>query len=194
MSTAVDTRTLILDAAEEIAREQGLGAISMRGIAQKTGLSAPAAYRHFKSKEDLVESMVLRGYRGFEAGLEAARSRVSGPAERLGIAFRYYLEFWTRDKQGFELMADRGGTKNGLSALAIAAGSFGDLPADVAALLGRDVQAPEAARIGRWTAAALYGIALSFSADLDVDAVERKRDIKSAAAHLIRAVIAAAKA
>ena len=40
-----DTRTRILDAAEEIARNQGLNALSMRAIADRIGLSAPAAYR-----------------------------------------------------------------------------------------------------------------------------------------------------
>jgi AcrR family transcriptional regulator len=185
------SRELILDAAESIAREQGLGALSMRTIAERTGLSVAAAYRHFAHKDALVEALVLRGYQGFIAGLEAARYGLTDRAERLATTFRYYLSFWVRDRRAFEFMAERGSTKNGLSGQAIAEGSFGDIPQDVALLL-RDLPPQEAARVGRWTAASLYGIALSFSADPQRPMEDLKEDIDSAVDYLVRAILAKA--
>jgi AcrR family transcriptional regulator len=194
MSAAADTRELILDAAEELARGQGLGALSMRAIAERTGLSAPAAYRHFAHKEALVGALVDRGFRGFVAGLEAARFGIPDPLERLRATFAYYLSFWTNDPRGFEFMAERGGVKNGLSGGAIDSGSFGDIPELTAQVLGPTVPQMEKERIGRWTAVSLYGVALSFSADGTADAERRKEDIDSAADYLIRAIRAAADA
>ena len=194
MSAAADTRELILDAAEELARGQGLGALSMRAIAERTGLSAPAAYRHFAHKEALVGALVERGFRGFVAGLESARFGMQDPLERLRATFAYYLSFWTNDPRGFEFMAERGSVKNGLSGGAVASGSFGDVPELTAEVLGPAIPQAEKERIGRWTAVALYGIALSFSADGEVEAKRRKEDIDSAADYLIRAIRAAADA
>jgi AcrR family transcriptional regulator len=186
-------RDLILDAAEAIARTSGLGAISMRSIAVKTGMTAPAAYRHFQNKEALLEALILRGYRGFLEGLEAARKGVDDPAERLRIAFRFYLSFWDRDRKAFLFMAERGSVKNGLSGAAIAQGSFGDVATDVAALLGPKAPSHATAYISRWAAAGLYGIAQSFSADEEAERTDRAEAIASAADFLVRAIIASSE-
>lgn len=184
-----ETREQILDAAEAIVREGGWKALSLRAIAKRTGLSAPAAYRHFTDKEALLEALILRSYQGFAAGLGALCHGVSAPEERLRRSFRYYLTFWVRDRRGFELMADRGSDKTGLSSEAIAGGSFGEVPKDTALLLD-DLPPEERARVGRWTAAALYGIALAFLADPPSTPEDSRAAIDSAAEYLVRAILA----
>lgn len=50
----------ILDAALELARTQGLGAVSMRAVAQRVGVTPMALYRHVKDKDALLDGLVGR--------------------------------------------------------------------------------------------------------------------------------------
>jgi len=44
------TRNAILDAAWDVAREQGLAALTLRAVAERVGMRAPSLYSHFDSK------------------------------------------------------------------------------------------------------------------------------------------------
>ncbi len=187
-----DTRSRILDAAEEIARSRGLESLSMRAIAERIGLSAPAAYRHFGSKAEIVGAMIERGYGRFVRGLEAARRGALGPEELLTATVRYYLRFWVRDRPGFRLAAEWSRTEPALTGASVEGGSFGDVPALVAAILGGTRDPGETARIGRWVAATLYGMALSLVQDEEIPRAREQELIESAADYLVGAVRAAA--
>ena len=187
-----DTRTRILDAAEAIARRRGLQALSMRAIAEEIGLSAPAAYRHFRSKAEIVRAMIKRGYDRFARGLMAARRRAKGPEEVLTATVRYYLRFWIRDRAGFRLAAEWSRTEPSLTGAAIASGSFGDIPELVAEIVAGTRDSGETAGIARWTAATLYGIAFSLVQDEGIPRTRDKELVNSAADYLVGAVRAAA--
>ena len=62
------TPELILDAAERIASAQGYGALTMRAVAAESGAAPMALYRHFPSKDDLVDAMLDRVLGRFELG------------------------------------------------------------------------------------------------------------------------------
>ncbi|HLL24811.1 MAG TPA: helix-turn-helix domain-containing protein, partial [Kofleriaceae bacterium] len=47
---------LIAAALKELGRE-GLTGLSLRGVARRAGVSAPAVYRHFESKDDLLAAV-----------------------------------------------------------------------------------------------------------------------------------------
>jgi TetR/AcrR family tetracycline transcriptional repressor len=47
----------IVEAALELLKEQGLGNLSLRDIAKRLDIKAPALYWHFKNKEELVDFM-----------------------------------------------------------------------------------------------------------------------------------------
>lgn len=187
-----DTRSRILDAAEEIARRRGLDALSMRAIAERIGLSAPAAYRHFRSKSEIVRAMIDRGRDRFVRGLAAARRGAEGPEEILAVSARYYLRFWLRDRAGFRLASEWGRQEPSLTGRAVEDGSFGDVPALAAAILGGTRDPGETARIGRWAAATLYGMALSLVQDEGIPRSREQELIESAADYLVGAVRAAA--
>jgi|KBSSwiStaDraftv2_1062776.scaffolds.fasta_scaffold207271_2 AcrR family transcriptional regulator len=55
---ADDTRTRIQAVALELFTEQGYDATSLREIAERLGVTKAALYYHFKSKEEIVESMM----------------------------------------------------------------------------------------------------------------------------------------
>jgi AcrR family transcriptional regulator len=61
------TRAAILDAAEQRLILGGPDAIRLEKIAADAGVSHPAILHHFKSREGLVEAMVLNGLKRFQA-------------------------------------------------------------------------------------------------------------------------------
>jgi len=186
-----DTRTRILNAAEEIARRRGLRSLSMRAISEQIGLSAPAAYRHFRSKAEIVQAIIQRGYSRFVRGLKASRRGAREPDEVLAVTARYYLRFWIKDRAGFRILTEWARTEGSLTRSAIASGSFGDIPALVSAILGTSTS-QEAERISRWVAATLYGMAFSLVQDEEIPRSLEKVLVDSAALYVVGAVRAAA--
>ncbi|MFQ3547422.1 MAG: TetR/AcrR family transcriptional regulator [Termitinemataceae bacterium] len=184
-----DTRSKILDAAEQIAREQGISALSMRGIAERIGLSAPAAYRHFASKSEIVEAMIERGYRKFMEGLAVARKDVSGSLHILKVTLEYYLRFWMQDRAGFRIVAEWSKEESFLSEAAIFAGSFGDLPDLVEDIMGSSRDHQQVAIFSRCIAAALYGITLSVVQDTGIPREQEEELAAAAAEFLIQRLI-----
>lgn len=53
-----DTRQRIQDVARELFAEKGVQRTSLQDIAARLGITKPALYYHFKSREDLVRSIV----------------------------------------------------------------------------------------------------------------------------------------
>jgi AcrR family transcriptional regulator len=56
----LDRKTLILEAALEIATESGIDAVSMRAVAGRVGLTAMALYPYVSSKDALLDGIVDR--------------------------------------------------------------------------------------------------------------------------------------
>src|SRR5665213_3085391 len=55
------TRARIVEATEEVIREQGYGAASTRRVAQRAGLKASLVHYYFPTTEDLVLAVFKRG-------------------------------------------------------------------------------------------------------------------------------------
>ena len=88
-----DTRERIQDVARELFKQQGMQRTSLQDIADKLGITKPALYYHFTSREDLVRSIVQplidQGER-FIASHESARGAT--PRELLEGYFDYHFE------------------------------------------------------------------------------------------------------
>lgn len=65
----------IVDAATTIIRERGSADFSLREISVMAGVSHTAAYRHFRSKGDVIAEIATRGFRTLAASLEASTVR-----------------------------------------------------------------------------------------------------------------------
>jgi len=50
-------RSEVLDAAFELAQESGLGAVSLRRVADRLGVTPMALYRHVRDKDDLLDGL-----------------------------------------------------------------------------------------------------------------------------------------
>ena len=68
-----DTVREIKQTARRVLVDQGVDGLALRAVAREMGMSAPALYRYFDSREDLVENVVADLYDELVAVLEAAR-------------------------------------------------------------------------------------------------------------------------
>ena len=66
----------IVDAATTIIRERGSADFSLREISVMAGVSHAAAYRHFRSKADVIAEIAIRGFRTLAVALETSTVRV----------------------------------------------------------------------------------------------------------------------
>src|SRR5262249_32771731 len=63
-----DTRTLILDAAQDLIQRLGVNAISYQHLSEAVGIRKASIHYHFPTKEDLIEALIGR-YHAYFIGL-----------------------------------------------------------------------------------------------------------------------------
>jgi AcrR family transcriptional regulator len=91
----------IAAAAQELYLLQGVEGLSMRKVAERVGVSAPAIYRHFRNKDDLLKVIVVEGLRILESYLEPAL-RAPTAYERLTTLVECYLRFALEQPKYFD--------------------------------------------------------------------------------------------
>ena len=90
-----DLRSALIQAAEEIIKEQGVDALSVRAAARRSGVSHNAPYRHFPDRESLLAELAARGFSLLKKELEAGSRREMGEA---------YVRFALAQPELFRLM------------------------------------------------------------------------------------------
>jgi AcrR family transcriptional regulator len=99
------TAAAILEAARDLLAEGGVRALSMRGLAERVGVSATAIYHHFASNEDLVSRVVSNGYLRFGEYVQAAADRYpKGSLERLMGLGEGYVRFAFENQEYFRVL------------------------------------------------------------------------------------------
>jgi len=84
-----DTRARIQQVALELFAEQGYDKTSLREIAERLDVTKAALYYHFKSKEDIVRSLVEDYFGQIDALISWARSQPPDASTRGAILSRY---------------------------------------------------------------------------------------------------------
>ncbi|RVX40589.1 TetR family transcriptional regulator [Nonomuraea polychroma] len=84
-----DTRTRIQEIALRLFTEQGYEATSLREIAEELGVTKAALYYHFKTKDDIVTSLVDLRIADVEELLEWVKSQPRTPETRREVLERY---------------------------------------------------------------------------------------------------------
>jgi AcrR family transcriptional regulator len=82
-----NTRARILDAALDLFAEQGMQRTSLRQIADRLGITKPALYYHFDSRDELVRSLVQPLIDDVEALLARVEREGAQPRALLGEYF-----------------------------------------------------------------------------------------------------------
>lgn len=75
--------------------ESGVSGLSLKAIAKLMGITAPALYRYFASRDDLVTELILSAYRDLAEVAEAAAGTEDAPRDRL-VAIAAAIREWAR--------------------------------------------------------------------------------------------------
>lgn len=87
-------RAEIVEAADALLADAGtVERLSLRGIARAAGITAPAIYAHFATKEALVAAVIERRFAGLAAALEAAAPDRAEPLPTVRARARAYVRF-----------------------------------------------------------------------------------------------------
>ncbi len=97
----------IVEAAWELARDEGIGGFTMRQLAAKVGLKAPSLYQYFATKNDLYDAMFFDAYSqlrdripNHEGGSPMSREEIRADAQE-------FFDFATEDPIRYALMCQR---------------------------------------------------------------------------------------
>lgn len=86
------TRIEILDAASDIVRRDGFGGFTLAAVAQQLGLTNPALYYYFKSREALLFELVLREWFSCGEAVQAAVAETDSGADAVEALMRTVFE------------------------------------------------------------------------------------------------------
>lgn len=91
-----DLRNALREAARNILEEEGLGALSLRAVARKAGVSHAAPYRHFPNHEALLVELALEGFAELKEEIVAAGTGPGLVADRVSDIGGAYMRFVAR--------------------------------------------------------------------------------------------------
>jgi AcrR family transcriptional regulator len=94
----MDTRTRIQEVALELFTEHGYEKTSLREVAERLGVTKAALYYHFKSKEEIVASIVDDRIRLMDELILWAETQPSGVETRRVLLSRYAEDLFGRDR------------------------------------------------------------------------------------------------
>jgi AcrR family transcriptional regulator len=98
-------RTDILEAAERLLLETGSeDAVSIRAVADATGVTPPSIYRHFEDKQHLLFEVCARQFDRLDDVIEAACAGIDDPLEAMRARGRAYVRFGIEHPEHYRIM------------------------------------------------------------------------------------------
>ncbi|MET8010166.1 TetR/AcrR family transcriptional regulator [Streptomyces sp. NPDC005271] len=98
-------RSRLVDVGVELVTTEGAGALSLREIARRAGVSHGAPRRYFPTHVALLSAIARRGFEDLAVRvMEAAGDRRADPRGRLMALGRLYIDFALTNRGMFELM------------------------------------------------------------------------------------------
>jgi AcrR family transcriptional regulator len=99
-----DLREALLAAAREALETTAPEQISLKALATRLGVSQPAPYRHFASREALLQAVAEDGFLRFAAALRAADDEGGSTVEAMRRGFLAYIRFGQANRGVYRLM------------------------------------------------------------------------------------------
>jgi AcrR family transcriptional regulator len=104
-----DLRRVLIEAALQLVHEGGADALSVREAARRAGVSPGAPFRHFPSRDALIQAVAEEAQRRFHAEIDQALTEAPaddplGRFRCLGLA---YLRWAIRNPTHFEIISSR---------------------------------------------------------------------------------------
>jgi len=100
------TRARILAAAWDLARRDGLAAITLREVARQVGMRAPSLYTYLGSKNAMYDAMYAEAARQLAETL-ARRPQAGDPGETLRGRMRLFTRFCVADPVRYQILFER---------------------------------------------------------------------------------------
>ena len=100
-----DLRNALIREAKKLVERKGIEAFALREVARIVGVSANAAYNHFKDKDALLRAVASSGFAELAARREDARSKAAPDAwSQLNAGAKVYVQFAEARPKLFDLM------------------------------------------------------------------------------------------
>jgi AcrR family transcriptional regulator len=102
------TRREIVDAAWDIARRDGLAAVTLREVAARIGMRSPSLYTHFESKNAIYDAMFGQAWSEYLQLCEDIEPSIPKQVRKaLLVMVSTFVEFALADQARFQLMNQR---------------------------------------------------------------------------------------
>ena len=99
-----DLRQALVDASLTLIAEEGFGALTLREVARRAGVTHAAPYRHFADKEELLVAVAEEGFRAMTARMKERMARHASPQEQLVACGVAYVLFAVEHPAHFRVM------------------------------------------------------------------------------------------
>ncbi|WP_299732287.1 TetR/AcrR family transcriptional regulator [uncultured Tateyamaria sp.] len=93
-----DTKTRILDLAENLTQSKGFNGFSYLDLAAEVGIKTSSIHYHYKSKADLALALVERHREALEAAFKRLDDDVANPADRLESIVTHFKGYIGEEK------------------------------------------------------------------------------------------------
>lgn len=113
-------RSALIAAALDLVAESGVRSMTLRETARRAGVSHNAPYRHFESKQAILEAIAAEGFALLEREIAARAAKISQPLDRLIAGSLGYLQFAQSHPSHYEVMFAPSGSTSGAGASAFA--------------------------------------------------------------------------
>src|SRR5580692_4637917 len=102
---ARERRTQLLEAAAAIVGRDGLGGLTVAGVAVEAGVSRQWVYEHFSDLDDLYWALILDRFAALDASIDTAKRRLTGP-ELATFAARQLFALAPADRRILRALVD----------------------------------------------------------------------------------------
>ncbi|NND63521.1 MAG: TetR/AcrR family transcriptional regulator [Flavobacteriaceae bacterium] len=82
----------IVNAASQLFKEKGYSAVSVRDIAQATGMKAASLYNHIASKQEILSILILDLANEFTSGMANIRDREISPLQKIEKVIELHID------------------------------------------------------------------------------------------------------
>jgi len=102
------TRTEILEAAWDLAREKGLAELTLREVAARIGMRAPSLYSYFASKHDIYDAMFGQAWTDYLTLIDLSEATMpEDPRAALKTIAHTFFDYSVGDLARHQLMNQR---------------------------------------------------------------------------------------
>jgi AcrR family transcriptional regulator len=100
-------RKKILNEALSIITSQGFDALTVRRLADRSGMTAPNLYNYFSNKDEIYLTLVITGFEKLHESLKSAYASSEDPVKRAHALMDAYVSFGIENSAYYDIMFTR---------------------------------------------------------------------------------------